>query len=186
MQRPGCADALGSSCRHCIHRTIQCNAEYLGTRMFQAERVNNAIQHTSCKHIAPDHVRETLLCWGIACRPRRGALVVEEVAQLPLDEAAVVSTVLTRGGVNSKLLVHRREAHAVQNGSSVAPWEIECVCAAVWRLPERNTQLFGMTMHGLFFKGWTLHAHSLQNWAQGGLGAPSVPRLDHEASYDSS
>lgn len=71
--------------------------------------------------------------------------MVEEVAQLPLDEAAVVSTVLTRGGVNGKLLVHRREAHAVQNGSSVAPWEIECVCATVWRLPERNTQLFGMT-----------------------------------------
>ena len=58
--------------------------------------------------------------------------------------------------------------------------------------PLRNVQHFGnilcfdTAMHGLFFKGWTLHAHSLQNWAQGGLGAPSVPRLDHEASYDSS
>ena len=90
---------------------------------------------------APDHVGEALCVGGTARRVVvLDALVVEDVAELPLHRARGRGMERACGGVKREVVVRADGAHAVHDRPEVAPRHRQRVRAAVRRPPVHSAR----------------------------------------------
>ena len=91
---------------------------------------------------APDHVGEAVGSMRVARRLAVDALVVEDVAELPLHEARDVLARLRGPLGGPESLLDARRTHRVHRRPEVAPREVQWVRAAIRRPPAANGPTF--------------------------------------------